>query len=169
MPKDPYRYFIKRRTVKHLLADFCAKFNVTPESLFGSKPQAEIIKTKKAEIFLINKMPLIAKSDDDLFPTLLFKELLATFPKVIVDMGAVSKICNGADVMAPGVVDIEGEFHEKDLLLIVEERYRKPIAIGQALFDSNTMKKFKQGKIIKNTHHVGDAVWNLIRDLTGKN
>jgi len=80
-------------------------------------------------------------------------------------MGAVPYICNGADVMAPGVVQIEGEFQADEFLLVIDERHRKPLAIGKALFNSEHMRNLKQGRIIKNLHYVGDKLWKLLRQF----
>jgi len=84
---------------------------------------------------------------------------------VVVDMGAIPHICNGADVMAPGVLRVEGEFSAGDLVLIVDERYGRPVAIGSALIDSEAVNSTKQGKVVKNLHYVGDKVWSLLRRI----
>jgi len=78
-------------------------------------------------------------------------------------MGAVPYVCKGADVMAPGVVNINGEFKENDLLLVVDERHGKPLALGIALFNAQAMKNVKHGKIVKNIHYVGDKLWKALR------
>ena len=96
----------------------------------------------------------------DLFPALLFHEFLTNIPKVIVDMGAVPYVCGGADIMAPGVVSIHGAFRKNDVLIVVDERHHKPLAVGVALFDSQTMGTIKHGKVVKSLHHVGDKLWD---------
>lgn len=98
-------------------------------------------------------------------PTLIFEKALEHLSKIVVDMGAVPHICNGADVMAPGVVQIEGEFQVNTLLLVTDERHQKPLAIGKALFNSEAMKNIRQGKIVKNLHYVGDKLWGLLKQL----
>jgi len=87
------------------------------------------------------------------------------FPKIVVNMGAVPYVCNGADVMAPGVVRVEGEFKRDDFLLIVDEKHGKSLGIGTSLFDSQNMKDLKQGKVVKNFHYVGDKLWNFIKKM----
>ena len=79
-------------------------------------------------------------------------------------MGAVSHICNGADVMAPGIVRIEGQFDVDDFVLVLDERHSKPLAIGSALLDSQTAKQTKHGKTAKNLHYVGDKLWNALKN-----
>ena len=77
-------------------------------------------------------------------------------------MGAVPHICNGADVMAPGIIDIDGEFEEKALVTVIDERNRRPIAIAQALVSSEDARIARKGKVFKNLHYVGDEIWNII-------
>ncbi len=67
--------------------------------------------------------------------------------------------------MAPGVVKIDGEFNTGDLLLVVDERHGKPLAIGVALLDSHAMRKLEHGKIVKNIHYVGDRLWKMLREI----
>jgi len=164
MSEPPRRHFLKEKEAKQLLLNFSQKLKVDPEQLFGHKPHIELAETPVAKIILINKKPLLARHRSGmLFPTLIFKEVFLLLPKMVVDMGAVPHICNGADVMAPGVVRIDGNFNENDLLLIVDERHVKPLAIGVALFNFQAMKGLKHGKIVKNIHYVGDALWNFIK------
>ena len=159
------RHFLKEKEVKKLLADVSKRFKVEVEKLFGPKLSIEIAEAQTTKIFIVNDEPLLAESGDELFPTLLFEKLFPSLPKVVVDMGAVSRVCNGADVMAPGVVRIEGEFDEKDLLLITDERHGKPLAIGVALFGSHVVKPLQHGKIVKTIHHVGDRLWSVLKDI----
>jgi len=165
MPKNPRRHFLKEKEARKLLLDLNQRVGVDAERLLGSKPSIEVNETEVAEIFIVNGKPLLAKSGSAFFPTLVFDEVFSFLPRIVVDMGAVPYVCKGADVMAPGVVDIEGRFKENDLLLIVDERHGKPLAIGVALFDSQAMKTQRHGKIVKNIHHVGDKLWDALKKI----
>jgi len=165
VPQKPRRHFLKEKEARKLLLDFSQRLKVDAEQLLGSKPRIEVNEAEEAEIFIVNGKPLLARSSGALFPTLAFDEVLPLLPKIVVDMGAVPYVCKGADVMAPGVVRIEGDFDENDLLLVLDERHGKPLAIGVALFNSQAMKNLKQGKIMKNIHYVGDKVWNYLRKI----
>jgi len=88
----------------------------------------------------------LAKINEKLIPTLKFKEALQFLPKIIVDMGAVPHICNGADLMAPGIIEILGEFERDSIILIVDEKYGKPLAVGVALFSSEEIKSMEKGQ-----------------------
>jgi PUA domain protein len=80
-------------------------------------------------------------------------------------MGAVPYVCNGADVMAPGIVRVEGEFGKGDLVLVVDEKHGKPLALGLSLNDAENVKKTKQGAVVKNVHFVSDKIWNFAKTL----
>ena len=165
MPKKPRRHFLKEKEARKLLLDFSQRLKTDVEQLLGTKPRIEVNETEAAEIFIVQGKPLLASSGGVLFPTLTFDEVFSLLPRIVVDMGAVPYVCKGADVMAPGVVSIKGEFKENDFLLVVDERHSKPLAIGVALFNSQATKNMKHGKIVKNVHHVGDKLWNHLRSF----
>jgi len=165
MPKKPRRHFLKEKEARKLLLDFSQRLKTDVEQLLGSKPRIEVNETEAAEIFILNGKPLLARSGGELFPTLAFEEVFPFISRIVVDMGAVPYVCKGADVMAPGVVSVKVEFEENDLLLVVDERHGKPLAICVALFNSQVMKNMKHGKIVKNIHHVGDKLWNYLREF----
>ena len=159
------RYFLKEKAARQLLLELSQKFKVDTEQLFGPKPHIELAETQVAEILLVNRKPLFARIDENILPTLIFNEVSSILPKIVVDMGAVPHVCNGADLMVPGVVQINGNFNTNDFVLIVDERHGKPLAIGVALFDSHAMRKMKRGKIVKNIHYVGDKLWEVLKKM----
>jgi len=165
MPKKPRRHFLKEKEARKLLLDFSQRLKTDVEQLLGSKPSIEMNETETGEIFIFNGKPLLARSGGELFPTLAFEKAFPFISRIVVDMGAVPYVCKGADIMAPGVVSVKGEFKENDLLLVVDERHDKPLAIGVALFSSQAMKNMKQGKIVRNIHYVGDNLWNYLREF----
>lgn len=163
MPKKRRRHLLKEKEAKRFLLEVTDRLGTDIERLLGSKAHVELDEIETAELFIVNGRPLIARSGGTLFPTLTFEEFFSLIPKVVVDMGAVPYVCKGADVMAPGVVAIEGEFEVDNLLLVVDERHGKPLAVGVALFSSETMKTVNRGKTVKILHYVGDKLWNYLR------
>src|SRR5574340_328886 len=99
---------------------------------------------------------------DDIVPTV--RGLLA-FPAgkrhVTVDMDAVPFVYNGADVMAPGIVDADPAIRTGDLVWVRDEKNRRPLAVGRAIMDGPTMAREERGKAIETIHHVGDDLWRL--------
>jgi PUA domain protein len=85
----------------------------------------------------------------------------ATKRWVTVDMGAVPFVYNGADVMAPGIVDADPGIQPGDIVWVRDEKNRRPLAIGEALMSGPGMVASEKGKAIRSIHHVGDALWKL--------
>ncbi len=90
----------------------------------------------------------------------------ATKRAVTVDMGAVRFIYNGADVMAPGIVDADPSIREGDIVWVRDEKNSRPLAVGRALMDGPTMAREEKGKAIETIHHVGDDIWRLGEEET---
>lgn len=165
MPKIKRR-FIKEKVAKKLLSDFFKSARIRPQHLPTLKPPIELAKTNNEEIFFINGRPIFAKSNNKLFPTLASGKLLSNMPQVTVNMGAVPHICNGADVMAPGIVHFEGTFNKENIVVVSDERHQKPIAITLALCNMKEAEKLEHGKILKNIHYIGDSLWNATKQLS---
>jgi PUA-domain protein len=165
LPKKRHRYFLKAKEAKYLLSEVLETFGAEIEQFLDSKTRVEVNETETAEIFIFNGIPLLARSEGLLFPTLTFEEFFPLMPRLVVDMGAIPYVCKGADVMAPGVVSINGQFKENDVLLITDVRHGKPLAVGVALLSSEAMKTVNRGKTVKNLHYVGDKLWNHLKGL----
>jgi len=114
-------------------------------------------------IIFVNGRPLIMIVDDQPFFTVLgAMELGPTKRQVVVDSGAVRFVVNGADIMNPGIVFADPEIAAGDLVVVVEERHHKPLAIGRAQIAGTMMKG--EGKAIKSLHHVGDSIWKGLEE-----
>lgn len=83
-------------------------------------------------------------------------------PKVVVDEGAVPHILNGADVMRPGIKEVQGSFKVDEVVVVVEGKHGKPIAVGSALIPWSAAVDIKRGKVIRVVHYVGDQVWKAL-------
>jgi PUA-domain protein len=164
MPKKR-RYMLKSKEAKKLLQEISSNLGKDVEQILGTKTRIEVNETELGELFIFNGRALLARSNNVLFFTLAFEELFPLFPKIVVDMGAVPYVCKGADVMAPGVRSINGNFETDGLLVIVDERHNKPLSVGMALLNSEEMKTKKKGKVIKTLHYVGDKLWTMIKSV----
>lgn len=80
---------------------------------------------------------------------------------VTVDMGAVKFLANGADVMAPGVIDADPAIVEGMSVWVRDQNNLRPLLVGTALMDGPAMVAAKGGKAVKTIHYVGDKLWNL--------
>ena len=163
MSQKHRRYPLKSKEAKQILVQASDKLKVNLEDVFDSKALVEVVESDFGELLLINAKPLLFKVKDIVLPTLMANELLSGLPKVVVDMGAIRFVCNGADVMAPGIVRYEGTFAKNDLALVVDMKHGKLLALGEILYNSEEVKGIKQGPIVKTEHYVSDKIWNFAK------
>lgn len=112
-------------------------------------------------IILVNKVPSFFYHDGKIIPTLKLLQAHDLLKKIVVDMGAVKFVVGGADVMRPGIVEIDPEIKENEYVVIVDVKNKKPLAVGKALNDGKTMQLMRSGRVINTIHYVGDALWSL--------
>ncbi len=127
------------------------------------KSRVELETLKDAEVVFVDGEPLAFLRGGELIPVLVNDAALATLPTVVVDMGAIPHVVGGADVMAPGIRSIKGVFSSGQLLVVVDEKHGKHLAIGKGLMDSVTLGKTKKGKVVENLHYVGDPIWEIVK------
>lgn len=155
---------LREKDAKVILNDFKSKFR-SGEEMFAPKPKVESVQVRDGELILVDGKSVILKKRGHLLPTLRFDTAIRRLSRVVVDMGAVSHICNGADVMAKGIRRVDGEFKEGDLVVVVDEKYGKGLAVGEALEDSASISEMGKGKAISNLHYVGDDVWGVMKAI----
>ncbi len=160
------RYTLKSKESKQILTQASQKLKVGLESLLNIKANIEIVESGAGDLILINGKPQLFKERDAVYPTLTATEIVASLPKAVVDMGAVRFVCNGADVMAPGIVRYEGAFAKGDLIVVIDVTHGKPLALGEVLYNSDEAKNVRQGPVIKSKHYVSDKIWNFAKTIT---
>lgn len=106
-----------------------------------------------------------SRGDQEYFPLLKDECILPILPLITVDSGAVKFVCNGANIMRPGITKIDGEFLKSSLVLVKEEKYGKAIAVGKSLVSSDEMRVAKKGSVIENLHYVGDKYWDMLKQI----
>jgi PUA-domain protein len=163
MSQKHRRYPLKSKDSKQVFAQTSDKLKINVEEKVGSKALVEVVESEFGELLLIEGKPLLFKVGGMVFPTLMADSLLTGISKVVVDMGAVRFVCNGADVMAPGIVRYEGSFSKGDIVLVVDVKHGKPLALGEILYTSEEVKAIKQGPVVKSRHYVSDKIWNLAK------
>jgi len=152
------RHHLKGSESKKIIKKL-APFLEDPSALQGTSLEIADIETEFG-LILVKGKPLFMIFDDTPFFTV--RGALEFPPKkkvVFVDSGAVKFIVNGADVMAPGVVKADPEIEVGDMVVIIEEKHRKPLAVGKALLPGSEMQG--SGKVVKSLHHVGDMLWDM--------
>jgi PUA domain protein len=104
------------------------------------------------------------KIDNIIIPFLSETLMLEKFPKVIVDMGAVKFVCNGATVMRPGIKNYS-DFEKDQIICIVEESHNKFLAVGRALVSSKELETMTKGEVVKNLHYISDEFWETAKGI----
>jgi len=149
------RHRLKDKEVEKYAEQLETKLGDSP---FHLGDGVDIADTKSGEVLIVDNQPVATFFDDEMFPTI--KGLLRIEPSksyVTVDMGAVKFVYNGADIMAPGIVDADEDIVEGQLVYIRDVEHKKPLAVGRAMTDAKEMLESDQGKVIKSLHHVGDG------------
>ena len=136
------------------------------EVLRGRIRNAMEIREDEIKLYRIGEL-VVGEIDEKLYPVIHERNLeaLDRLPAMIVDMGAVPHIVNGADVMRPGIKDFRGEFDEGDFVVVRDERNLRPLAVAIALVRLEECRAMERGKVAKNIHHVNDRIWKLMRRI----
>lgn len=161
---------LSKKEVKKIMEEMARIFGEEVATKLISKNDQVLVGEfdKTTQILFVNGKPRFIRREKLIFPLVITlyelsdKEDLRKWKRrVVVDQGAVPHILNGADVMAPGIVDADEEIKEGDFVFVVEEQYGRPLAIGIALMDGKTMKEKPKGKAVKIIHHAKDKIWEL--------
>jgi len=148
---------LKDKEVKGLLREVIGRYPTA--ATLESAGSFEEVTVGEDAVYFADGAPLLIRTKLGFLPSLKFEKLLMSLPHVAVDMGAVAHVVNGADVMRPGIKVVEGDFGKNELVVIVDEKYRKPIALGFSEVDSVEMRRLNKGKVVRNVHYVGDELW----------
>lgn len=144
---------MKRRDQKELLEKLSEKYIIHVK-------RVEVGKVEDIIVYLFDEDPEFIQGEVGLYP-FLGGNFVDSLPDVVVDMGAIPFVCNGADVMAPGIINL-GEFSMGDLVVVRDVTHGKALAIGVANKSSEDIIASKKGKVVKNLHYVGDKLWESL-------
>ncbi|MBN1275736.1 pseudouridine synthase [Candidatus Woesearchaeota archaeon] len=122
-------------------------------------PQAEGFMDKKSVVIeeddkiTVDGNTYFRKHGEGWIPSLELLREHHVLPVVIVDKGTPPFILKGADLMRPGVISCES-FKKGDVIVIVDEQHRYPLATGKALLSSEEVMAKKEGKVVKVIHNL---------------
>jgi malignant T-cell-amplified sequence len=140
-------------------------------SQIASQWKVELPKIKNLKIYELEEGQIIIgegltaiKIGENYLPFLSDSGTLAKFPSVMVDMGAVKFMCNGANVMRPGIRSF-GEFEKGQIVCIIEESQKKSLAVGRALVSSKEMAEMSKGIVVENLHYISDKYWEAKKSI----
>jgi len=157
------RHRLKARDIKKFQDELKKTFT---NDFFDEKSSVETGEFEGQKIVFIDGEPCFMFFENKIIFTL--HGLNKYKPKqrfVIVDMGAIKFVTNGADVMAPGIIDADKNIDENDQVWICDEVHRKPLAIGIANMTGEQMIAENKGKAVKTIHYVGDYLWKIINSM----
>jgi len=128
---------------------------------FNKKDPAVLLEEAEKRVVLVNNKPVFFYDGEQLVPTLKLLQEQEVLKKIVVDIGAIKFVINGADVMRPGIKEIEAGIKKNEFIVIIDEKNKKPLAVGIALFDTEELEQMNSGKAIKNIHYLGDEIWRI--------
>ena len=142
---------MRSRDARELLRKLSEKFGEIKAK------KVEVAEFEEKKVYFLDEHIEFIEDENGLYPYL-GGSYLDYFPRVVVDMGAIRFVCNGADVMAPGIVDAD-EFDADALVVIRDVTHGKALAVGKASKSSDEILSDRRGKIVRNLHYVGDKLW----------
>jgi malignant T-cell-amplified sequence len=125
--------------------------------------QAYVIDSNK-RLLVGNKIIAVQLAPDLIIPHLTQNELLNHFASVEVDMNAVKFVCNGANIMRPGITDFT-IFKQSEIVLVKDQTHKKELAVCISLVNDENARKMEKGVVLNNVHHIGDIYWEMKKTI----
>lgn len=125
--------------------------------------QAYVINGNK-RLLVGNNLVAIELAPDLIVPHLTQHDLLNHFASVQVDMNAVKFVCNGANIMRPGITDFT-TFKESEIVLVKDQTHKKELAVCVSLVDDVNGRKMERGVVLNNIHYIGDVYWETKKTI----
>lgn len=154
-----HRHRLRRKEIRKIADDLALALGV---KAFEESDAVDLGDTQRFQVILFQNEAVGLVVEGAAFLTV--KGLLKWRPQrrfVSVDEGAIKFICNGADVMGPGITDADMAIVPGDMVWVRDFRHQKPLAVGNALVSGAVMASKAPGKAVKNIHYVGDELWEL--------
>ncbi len=162
------RHFIRKNELNQIREDLKKQYSDEfSDIIFPKKSNVEIIITEEGdELYAVNDKLTLWRSKEGFLPVLtLLLNKQVDLKTVIVDMGAVRFVTNGADIMRPGITKINPNIKQNNIIRIADEKNNQTLAIGKAMYDAEKMEKMDKGKVIKNLHTIQDSVWKFAKNF----
>lgn len=156
------RHHVRKKEAKKILSDLENELEI--ELTIFRTGSIELAETENIKIILINNRCIGFYIGSKPFLTLRGFLALGDSVKnakkyVTVDKGAVKFVSSGADVMIPGIVDVDENIETGNIVWINDENHKKPLAVGEALIPGTEIAAGGTGKAVKSLHYIGDKLW----------
>ncbi|HSV42559.1 MAG TPA: PUA domain-containing protein [Methanomassiliicoccales archaeon] len=148
---------MREKDIKALSEQLSAELGV---QVFTTKDTVDMAESSEFNVIFVNNEILGLMIGNR--PFLTVRGILKYVPKkryVTVDMGAVPFVTKGADVMGPGIIDVDIAIQPGEYVWVRDVKFNKALAIGEALITGGEMAAKKPGKAIKSMAYVGDKLW----------
>ena len=136
-----------------------------PKEIELSTKNIRIAEIDDGNSIIIENNYYFVRKDNEIVPFINMNKILQYFGKITIDKGAIRFICDGANVMRPGIIRFIGDFNSGDIVSVIEEEHEKTLSVGIALCNSSEAKSLNKGIIVKNTHYVGDIFWEAFKTI----
>lgn len=143
------------------------------DQISRSWPTNSIVPIKSLQAYVIdenkrllvgNNIVAIQLAPDLVIPHLTQHAILNHFASVQVDMNAVKFVCNGANIMRPGITDFSA-FKESEIVLVKDQTHKKELAVCISIVDDENGRKMEKGVVLNNIHHIGDEYWEMKKTI----
>ena len=147
--------------------------SVVTERIKKKWPEDVLPRTRSFKIYEVAEGKRIIKSENFtaveinqniVLPFLGEPQLVERFPCILVDMGAIKFVCNGAKIMRPGITKFD-IFKKDDIVVVKDEVHLKTLAVGIAMEDSDVAATKSKGYVIDNLHYVSDVFWEAHKQI----
>ncbi|HEX2557354.1 MAG TPA: PUA domain-containing protein [Nitrososphaera sp.] len=138
---------------------------VWPQDLVPKVKSIKVYEVEEGRRLLVADETVAVQVNDNIVPFLGGKaDMLARFPSVTVDMGAIKFVCNGAKVMRPGITNFDS-FKKGDIVVVKDQTHGKILAAGVALEESEAAKAMAKGYVVDNLHYISDKMWQAYKEI----
>jgi len=151
---------LSKTDVEKINQEISEQFGIS--DFFGRKDRMMLADVNHKLYVLRDDVPVFFYLENKLVPTLKLLLQKQFLKQVVVDMGAVKFVSSGADVMRPGIVELDHAIKKEELVVVVDQTHKKPLCVARALFSGEEIFRMAQGKVLKSLHWVGDLVWQLV-------
>ena len=124
------RHFINKTQIRELKEEILPQYDEKfLTQIFPKKCQIELILTEDGDtLYAVNNILKLWKSKEGYIPVLtLLLNKQVDLKTVVVYMGAIRFVTNGADVMRPGITKIEPTIKKNEIIQIVDETHSRAL------------------------------------------
>ncbi|MHA1707843.1 MAG: PUA domain-containing protein [Candidatus Heimdallarchaeaceae archaeon] len=156
------RKILSKKDKKNLQEVLMSLYGEKALNLLTKTVVLEEVRTDDGKFYVQNRKIWFFIYNSKMVPSIYcLRETSLDLPSVVVDIGAIKFVTNGADIMAPGVVFFDDNIKEGTVVCIREEKANTILSVGLSLIPAKYFSRTKKGKVVKNIHYINDQIWNF--------